>query len=57
MIIPDGYLLIPIDPSTDLLEKFVGHGLMCGTEPHPDSYADAIKRYERFIEFLTLNKN
>ena len=53
--IPDGYLLIPVEPSVALLEKFVGRGLMCGTTPHPEVYAEAMRRYKRFIEFLTPN--
>ena len=53
--IPDGYLLIPVEQSVELLEKFVGRGLMCGDEPHPDVYADALRRYKRFIGFLTPN--
>jgi len=53
--IPDGYLLIPKEPSVELLEKFVGRGLMCGTKPHPDVYDDAMRRYQRFIGFLASN--
>lgn len=49
------YVLLPKNPSIELLEKFVGRGLMCGKEPHPEVYNDAIKKYERFINYLLEN--
>lgn len=48
----DGYVKIPKHPTVKILEKFTGRGLMCGSSPHPEVYQDALRKYNRFIEFI-----